>query len=86
MDEYIEEALHQGYIKPLTSPLSVGFFSVEMKGRGHRSCVDHRGLNQITVKYPNPLPLVPSVLEQLRSTKMFTKLDLRSAYNLVCIR
>lgn len=39
----------------------------------------HRlGLNAITVKYPYPLPF-----EQLRSAKIFNKLDLRSAYNLV---
>ncbi|KAK3508109.1 hypothetical protein QTP70_014380 [Hemibagrus guttatus] len=31
-------------------------------------------------------PLVPAALEQLRGVRFFTKLDLRSAYNLVCIR
>ncbi|KAK3507042.1 hypothetical protein QTP70_001588 [Hemibagrus guttatus] len=36
--------------------------------------------------YPYPLPLVPTALEQLRGARVFTKLDLRSAYNLVRIR
>ncbi|KAK3510177.1 hypothetical protein QTP70_026766 [Hemibagrus guttatus] len=44
------------------------------------------GLNAITVQYPYPLPLVPAALEQLRGARVFTKLDLRSAYNLVPIR
>ncbi|KAK3551428.1 hypothetical protein QTP70_017324 [Hemibagrus guttatus] len=44
-----------------------------------------RGLNAITVRYPYPLPLVPAALEQLRGARVFTKLDLRSAYNLVRI-
>ncbi len=33
-----------------------------------------------------PLPLVPAALEQLRGATIFTKLDLRSAYNLIHIR
>ncbi len=51
-----------------------------------RPCIDYRGLNEITVKFRYPLPLVPSALEQLRTAKFFTKLDLRSAYNLIRIR
>ncbi|KAL0190943.1 hypothetical protein M9458_013641, partial [Cirrhinus mrigala] len=42
--------------------------------------------NDITVKYRYPLPLVPPALEQLRAAKIYTKLDLRSAYNLIRIR
>ncbi|KAK3541826.1 hypothetical protein QTP86_005772 [Hemibagrus guttatus] len=49
-------------------------------------CIDYRGLNAITVRYPCPLLLVPAALEQLRGSRVFTKLDLRSAYNLVRIR
>ncbi|KAK3506722.1 hypothetical protein QTP70_017705 [Hemibagrus guttatus] len=44
------------------------------------------GFNAITVRYPYPLPLVSAALEQLRGASFFTKLDLRSAYNLVRIR
>ncbi|KAK3568931.1 hypothetical protein QTP86_020639 [Hemibagrus guttatus] len=55
------------------------------EGWGLRPCIDYRGLNAITDRYPYPLPLVPAALEQLRGAKFFTKLDLRSAYNLVRI-
>ncbi|KAL0177175.1 hypothetical protein M9458_026069, partial [Cirrhinus mrigala] len=34
----------------------------------------------------HPLPLVPAALEELRGAQVFTKLDLRSAYNLVRVR
>ncbi|KAK3507866.1 hypothetical protein QTP70_002199 [Hemibagrus guttatus] len=47
---------------------------------------DYRALNQITVKFRYPLPLIPSVLERLRGVTVFTKLDLHSAYNLIRIR
>ncbi|KAK3510951.1 hypothetical protein QTP70_027813 [Hemibagrus guttatus] len=48
--------------------------------------VDSWGLNSLTIRYSYSLPLVPVTLEQLRGTGVFTKLDLRSAYNLVQIR
>ncbi|KAK3565645.1 hypothetical protein QTP86_012967 [Hemibagrus guttatus] len=86
MEEYIEEALAVGHIRPSTSPATAGFFFVGKKDGGLHPCIDYRGLNAITVCYPYPLTLVPATLEQLRGAKFFTKLDLRSAYNLVHIR
>ncbi|KAI4894775.1 hypothetical protein NFI96_013552 [Prochilodus magdalenae] len=86
MEEYIQEALSQGYIRPSTSPAAAGFFFVKKKDGGLRPCIDYRGLNAITKSYAYPLPLVPVALEQLRGATIFTKLDLRSAYNLVRVR
>ncbi|KAL0162325.1 hypothetical protein M9458_041721, partial [Cirrhinus mrigala] len=86
MHKYIQEELAKGFITPSTSPASAGFFFVKKKDGGLRPCIDYRGLNEVTIKYRYPLPLVPSALEQLCSAKLFTKLDLRSAYNLVRIR
>ncbi|KAK3555117.1 hypothetical protein QTP86_010022 [Hemibagrus guttatus] len=80
--EYIETALDAGHIRPSTSPAAAGFFFVGKKDGGLRPCIDYRGLNAITVRYPYPLPLVPAALEQLWGARVFTKLDLRSAYNL----
>ncbi len=85
MRTYIEE-LAKGFIRPSTSPASAGFFFVKKKDGGLRPCIDYRSLNDITIKFRYPLPLVPSALEQLRSARYFTKLDLRSAYNLIRIR
>ncbi len=86
MKTYIEEELAKGFIVPSTSPASAGFFFVKKKDGTLRPCIDYRGLNDITVKFQYPLPLVPPALEQLRSAKCFTKLDLRNAYNLIRIR
>ncbi len=85
MNKYIQEELAKGFIQHSTSPASAGFFFVKKEG-SLRPCIDYRGLNEITVKFRYPLPLVPSALEQLRTAKFFTKLDLRSAYNLIRIR
>lgn len=51
-----------------------------------RPCIDYRGLNKITDKYRYPLSLVPTALEQLCTAKYFTKLNLRSVYNLIRIK
>ncbi|KAL0154119.1 hypothetical protein M9458_050578 [Cirrhinus mrigala] len=86
MNTYIQEELAKGFIRPSTSPASAGFFFVKKKDGGLRPCIDYRALNDITIKYRYPLPLVPPALEQLRTAKIYTKLDLRSAYNLIRIR
>ncbi len=86
MEEYIEEALKQGYIVPSTSPAASSLFFVAKKDGGLRPCIDYQKLNEITVKFRYPLPLVQTALEQLRGATIFTKLDLRSAYNLIRIR
>ena len=46
-------------------------------------CVDYRGLNKVTKKNFYPLSLISGLLEQLGRAKIFTKIDLRGAYNLV---
>ncbi len=86
MEEYIKEALHQGFIRPSTSPAASSFFFVAKKDGGLRPCIDYRVLNDQTVKFAYPLPLVPAALEELRGACIFSKLDLRSAYNLIRIR
>ncbi len=86
MEDYIREALQQGFIQPSTSPAASSFFFVGKKDGGLRPCIDYRMLNSQTVKLPYPLPLVPAALEELRGARIFSKLDLRSAYNLVRIR
>ncbi|MGL4357092.1 MAG: reverse transcriptase/ribonuclease H family protein, partial [Cetobacterium sp.] len=62
------------------------FFFVAKKDGGLRPCIDYRHLNSQTIKFSYPLPLVPAALEQLRGATIFSKLDLRSAYNLIRIR
>ncbi|KAL0153076.1 hypothetical protein M9458_051675 [Cirrhinus mrigala] len=84
MEEYITEALNQGFIQPSTSPAASSFF-VGKKDGGLRPCIDYRQLNS-QIKQPYPLPLVSAALEELRGAQFFTKLDLWNAYNLVRIR
>ncbi|KAK3521383.1 hypothetical protein QTP70_004131 [Hemibagrus guttatus] len=52
MEDYIEGALAASHIRPSTSPAAAGFFFVGKKDGGLRPCIDYRGLNTITVRYP----------------------------------
>ena len=86
METYVSESLCQGYIRPSISPASSSFYFVKNKEGGLRPCIDYRGLNQIAVRYSYPLPLITMAIESMHRAHFFTKLDLRSAYNLVRIR
>ncbi|KAK3526593.1 hypothetical protein QTP70_030729 [Hemibagrus guttatus] len=86
MEEFVNEALSQGYICPSTSPAASSFFFVAKKDGGLQPCIDYRALNKITIKFRYPLPLVLSPLKHLRGATVFTKLDRHSTYNLIRIR
>lgn len=86
MEQYIQESLTAGIIRPSSSPVAAGFFFVGKKDGSLQPCIDYRGLNEITVKNKYPLPLINSVFETLQEAAVFTKLDLRNAYHLVRIR
>jgi hypothetical protein len=47
--------------------------------------VDYHGINEGTIKNRYPLPLMQDTLMNLSWAKWFTKLDIRGAYNLICM-
>ena len=59
---------------------------VKKKDGSLRMCVDYHGLNKITIKNRYPLPLIFGLLDQLGRANVYTKIDLRGAYNLVHIK
>jgi hypothetical protein len=83
--DYLTENLAKGFIQHSKSPAGAPILFVKKKDGSLRFCVDYRGLNKITKKNRYPLPLISGFLDQLRTGKIFTKLDLRGAYNLLRI-
>lgn len=84
--EYIEDNLKKGFIRRSESPAGAPVLFVPKKNTAKlRLCVDYRALNKITIKNRCPLPLISETLDRLRDAKIFTKLDLKGAYNLVRI-
>ena len=83
--ENLDENLKKGFIVPSESPAGAPILFVKKKDGSLRLCVDYRGLNSITTKNRYPLPLIPELLDRLRTAKIFSKIDLRGAYNLLRI-
>jgi hypothetical protein len=83
--QYINENLKKKFIwhsKPLAS---VSILFVKRKDGSFPICVDYCGLNQLTIKNQYPLFMVLVLLDQLSHAKVYTKIDLHGAYNLVHI-
>jgi transposase InsO family protein len=82
----LESQLSKGFIRASRSPAASPVLFVKKAGGGLRFCVDYRGLNEITVKNRYPLPLITETLARLSSAKIYTKLDIISAFNRLRIK
>ena len=51
-----------------------------------RLCVDYKKLNNITIKNRYPLLNIAKLQDRISKAKVFTKLDLQGAYNLIRIK
>ena len=83
---WIEDNLSKGFIRASSSSCASPILFVKKKDRSLRLCVDYGALNDITTKDRYPLPCIEETLNQIRGAKYFTRLDLRSAYNLIRIK
>jgi hypothetical protein len=81
MREYLVENLRKGFIKPSDSVYSSPVLFVKKKDGSLRFCIDYRQLNALTKKDRYPLPLITETLDRLANSSLFTKLDVRHAFN-----
>ena len=79
--DYLKENLAKGFIVASSAPFASPVLFVRKPNGGLRFCVDYRKLNAITRKDRYPLPLLNETLAQLTDAKIFTKLDIRYAFN-----
>ena len=84
--KWIEENLSKGFIRASSSSCASPILFVKKKDGSLRLCVDYRALNDITIKDRFPLLRIAGTLNQIRGAKYFTRLDLRSVYNLIRIK
>jgi len=84
--EFMKEQLRKGYIRLSKSPQTAPVFFVGKKDGKKRMVQDYSYLNEWTIKNNYPLPLIFNVLENIRTKKVFTKMNLRWEYNNVRIK
>ena len=86
LKEYIDDNKAKGYIRPSTSSAGSLVLFVPKKDGSLQLCVDYRALNNITIKDRYALPLINELHDRFQGARIFTKLDLRGAYNLIRIK
>jgi len=78
---FVEDQLRKGYIRPSKSPQMLPVFFVGKKNRSKRIVMDYHNLNDQTVKNNYLLPLITDLIDNMGSKKVFTKMDLRWEFN-----
>jgi len=86
VQNFVEDQLRKGYIRPSKSPQTSPVFFVGKKNRSKRMVIDYHNLNDQTVKNNYPLPLIMDLIDNMGSKKVFTKMDLRWGFNNVRIK
>ena len=84
--KFIQKQLRKGYIWLSKSPQMVPVFFVKKKDGKKWMVQDYRYLNKWTIKNNYPLPLKSDILENIRTKKVFMKIDLRWGYNNIRIK
>jgi hypothetical protein len=82
---YIEDALKSNIIRESRSPAGSPVMFVTKPDASLRLCVDYRGLNAITRTNRAALPIIKDMLKRTVGCRIFSKVDLKSAFNLIRI-
>lgn len=82
----LEDLEKKGFIWPSVSPWGAPALFFQKKDGSMRLCIDYRKLNQVTIKNKYPLPRIDDLLDQLRGSKSFSKIDLRIGYHQLRIK
>jgi len=81
IQNFVEDQLRKGYIRPSKSPQMSPVFFVGKKDRSKRIVMNYCNLNNQIVKNNYPLPLITELINNIDSKKVFTKMDLRWGFN-----
>ncbi|CCE34845.1 uncharacterized protein CPUR_08784, partial [Claviceps purpurea 20.1] len=82
---WLDSMLQSGRIRKSTSPCSAPLMFVEKKDPNDplRPVVDYRAINKMTVPVRYPIPLIQEMQDHLQGARFFTKIDLKSGFNLI---
>ena len=81
ISDLVDEMLQQGVIRPSNSPWASPVTLVPKSDGSTRFCVDYRKLNSVTKRDSYPLPRICDIMDTLGRSKIFSTMDLKSAYH-----
>jgi len=86
VQNFVNNQLRKGYIRPSKSPQMLPVFFVGKKDRSKRMVMDYHNLNNQTVKNNYPLLLITDLIDNIGSKQVFTKMDLQWGFNNIRIK
>ncbi|MBW0501915.1 hypothetical protein O181_041630 [Austropuccinia psidii MF-1] len=82
----ISENIEKGFIRPSSSSTGEPVLFVKKKDGSLCLCVDYHKLNSVTRKNKYPVPPINQLLIVFNRSTIFSKIDLRGAYNILRIK
>jgi hypothetical protein len=76
----LKKLLELGFVEKANSPFGAGCLFVKKTDGSLRLCIDYRHLNKLTVADKYPLTRIDELLDDMRGSSLFSKLDLTSGY------
>ena len=80
MESQINEMLSAGIIRESDSPYSAPVVMVKKPNGTLRTCIDYRGLNELTRKDSYPMQRIDDLMNALNGARLFSSLDMASGY------
>ena len=86
LKKYIDKHLKNEFISRSKSFVKTSILFIKEIDENFKLCVGYRELNGIAVKNKYLISLITNILNRLRKTKVFIKLNFRKVYNLFKIK
>jgi deoxyuridine 5'-triphosphate nucleotidohydrolase len=88
MKEWLDGMLETGMISRCTTkcPTAAPVFFVGKKDGTKRPVIDYCRLNDVTIRDSYPLPHINQIMDQVKGSRYFSKFDMKSGYNQLCIK
>src|SRR5437660_1164667 len=83
---FIKDQLAKGYIHPSKSLQTSPVFFIPKKDEKKHMVTNYWYLNKGTIHNNYPLPLISQLINKLKGSDMYTKMDLCWGYNNMCIK